>query len=142
MSLVPVSYGGRERPRVLISKLLNSISKVVKFHFHFVKFSFPFRNSVTCDTILLVTRLISMEVKEIVRDYFYSGYPYRIILGLLFMNHGIDISMSSLKRMLKKENLKRRPVVSDLLMRQTLAAIKVESVLSLDNRMLFVYYIY
>ena len=44
----------------------------------------------------------------IVREYFRLGFQYKEIRSLLSSRHGVDISLSHLKRELKRLHLKRR----------------------------------
>ena len=60
---------------------------------------------------------------EIMIEYlFYKGYTYEEIVGLLAVDFGIEISLSTLKRKLKNMNLSRKNVNYDInLVRQTIA---------------------
>lgn len=47
---------------------------------------------------------------DVIRDYFVKGFSYSEIIGLLKHVHGIEISLSTLKRRLRQHGLKRRAV--------------------------------
>ena len=50
---------------------------------------------------------------DLLKAYFLRGYRYRVILCFLFGLHGIKMSLSTLKRKLKKLGLSRRSGCSD-----------------------------
>lgn len=47
---------------------------------------------------------------DLINDYFIGGYTYEEIREFLRIHHGHDISLSTLKRNLKRKNLFRRPL--------------------------------
>jgi len=51
---------------------------------------------------------------RIVKRYFSLGYSNHLILCLLAALHGICVSLSTLKRVLQRHNLRRRGVYSSL----------------------------
>ena len=53
-----------------------------------------------------------LSSSELVKMYFEEGYTYKLILCFLSGLHGIIISLSTPKRMLKKQNLRRRRPLS------------------------------
>ena len=54
--------------------------------------------------------------------FYYKGYTYEEIVGLLAVDFGIEISLSTLKRKLENMNLSRKNVNYDInLVRQTIA---------------------
>ena len=60
--------------------------------------------------------------EEKIEYLFYKGYTYEEIVGLLAVDFGIEISLSTLKRKLKNMNLSRKNVNYDInLVRQTIA---------------------
>lgn len=48
------------------------------------------------------------NIDNIIEEYFYRGYRYRDIVGLLAKHHGVQIHVRTLKRKLKELGLKRR----------------------------------
>ena len=46
--------------------------------------------------------------EELVKSYFYAGYTYNLILCFLAGVHGIIVSLRTLKRVLRRLNLRRR----------------------------------
>lgn len=51
---------------------------------------------------------------NIIRKYFEMGFSYHLILCFLVALHGIYISLSTLKRTLRRLNLRRRGLYSSL----------------------------
>lgn len=50
------------------------------------------------------------NIEECVHNYFHRGYPYKNILQLLDHYHGMKISLRTLHRILRHNNLRRRSV--------------------------------
>ena len=50
----------------------------------------------------------SVDVGEVIREYFHRGYPYNAIVGLLEKQNGVRMHVRTLKRKLKDLGLKRR----------------------------------
>ena len=48
------------------------------------------------------------DEEEVVRYYFYRGFPYEEIRRFLKINHGLQISITTLKRRMKAYGLRRR----------------------------------
>ena len=48
------------------------------------------------------------NIDEVITDYFYRGFQYSAIIGLLKKHHRVDIHVRTLKRKLKELGLKRR----------------------------------
>ena len=63
-------------------------------------------------------------VEDLVVNYFWEGHTYLVILYLLTVVHKIKISLSTIKRILKRNNLKRRGV-STRKLEAAIIAIKV-----------------
>ena len=51
---------------------------------------------------------------SLVREYFEKGFPYRLILCCLTACHGMRITLSTLKRILRRLNVRRRGSYSSL----------------------------
>ena len=61
------------------------------------------------------------DVEEKIEYLFYKGYTYEEIVGLLSVDYGIQLSLSTLKRKLKDMNLSRKNVnFDDNLVRQAI----------------------
>ena len=54
-----------------------------------------------------------LDIKEIIEYYFHCGYENKIILEFLAIHHGINISLSTLKRRLREYGLRRRNLELD-----------------------------
>ena len=54
-----------------------------------------------------------LGIKEIIEYYFHCGYENKIILEFLAIHHGINISLSTLKRRLREYGLRRRNLELD-----------------------------
>ena len=67
---------------------------------------------VKLDVVVSAQRLFSLgqnvSEKEAIENYFLSGFAYEAILCLLNKYHGIEMSLSTLKRRLAEYNLRRR----------------------------------
>ena len=113
-------YGGRKIPCISISRHAISISKKCISISDYIRSPRRHVHGAVLVQIWTLARSLSSEAIFIVDTPTESFW-------VTVMNHNIDMSMSSLKQILKKENLKRRPVVSDALLRQTLAAIRVRT---------------
>ena len=61
----------------------------------------------------MANRSASGYIEEFVQMYFERGYSYRLILCFLSSCHGILLSLRTLKRVLKRLNLRRRGQVDD-----------------------------
>ena len=48
------------------------------------------------------------DIDDIITDYFYRGYQYGPIVGLLKKHHGVQMSVRTLKRKLREFGLKRK----------------------------------
>ena len=46
---------------------------------------------------------------SLISEYFFLGYPYKLILCFLSFVHGISLSLRQLKRILRQLDLRRRP---------------------------------
>ena len=51
---------------------------------------------------------------RLIRGYFEKGYSNNLILCFLVALHGVHISLSTLKRYLRRQRLRRRGVYSDI----------------------------
>ena len=49
---------------------------------------------------------------DLIRQYFFEGYDYHLIICFLFFIHGITLSLRQLKRILRRMNLSRRMLPS------------------------------
>lgn len=49
---------------------------------------------------------------QLITKYFFDGYPYKTILILLGLLHGISLSLRQLKRILRRSGLHRRTVLT------------------------------
>ena len=70
-------------------------------------------------------RLPVSPMQELVRTYFSEGYAYKMILCFLVGVHGIVMSMSTLKRIVRKLHLRRRGRSSHSRLRLVVSAIRV-----------------
>ncbi|XP_028516806.1 uncharacterized protein LOC110245566 isoform X2 [Exaiptasia diaphana] len=62
-----------------------------------------------------------MQIDDVIREYFNAGYEYSNIVSLLLAYHGIRISISTLKRFLRKKKMRRRNVeISDVAIRRAI----------------------
>ena len=66
-----------------------------------------------------------MNRKELVLKYFREGYSYKSIVRFLEEVHGIFISVSTLKRILRTLGLRRRTQVTSTHIQQVLTLVKV-----------------
>ena len=65
-----------------------------------------------CTAVDIEAGAINCESCEVIKTYFNRGYPYDAIVELL-ENDGIHLSLSTLKRRLKRLGLKRKENVFD-----------------------------
>ena len=65
-----------------------------------------------CTAVDIQASAINCEICEVVKTYFNRSYPYDAIVELL-ENDGIHLSLSTLKRRLKRLGLKRKGNVFD-----------------------------
>ena len=50
----------------------------------------------------------SLSRDDLIKEYFFEGYEYRVIICFLYFVHGVSISLHQLKRALRAMNLHRR----------------------------------
>lgn len=62
---------------------------------------------------------------DLIRDYFRSGYTYSVIVKILWLVHGIRLSLRHLKRVVKALGLQRRVQLTRAVFRQVVTAIRV-----------------
>ena len=80
------------------------------------------KNVLGCSTTILLVVVVLLTPQEvaaprtdsIIRSYFEKGFSYRLILYFLVAYHGIRMSLSTLKRRLRRLNLRRRGCHSSL----------------------------
>lgn len=61
----------------------------------------------------------------LIRDYFRSGYTYSMMVKILWLVHGIRLSLRHLKRVVKALGMQRRVRLTGAVFRQVLTAIRV-----------------
>ena len=64
--------------------------------------------------VLLVEAVVPPQLSrglsrdDLIKEYFFEGYEYRVIICFLYFVHGVSISLRQLKRVLRAMNLRRR----------------------------------
>lgn len=95
---------------------------------HFFSLKMGLKTAVTLIVVMFICVCLSSLVSAdrnrrdlLIMEYFFSGFPYNLILCFLCFVHGISLSLRQLKRILRQLNLRRRP--SQAISRQTVEAL-------------------